>query len=138
MVLIYMKLMMCRNIFSRNCSILEALQFIFDNNFSEIYLNSKIVFKIILTLLVTIATAEGRLLCWELYNKLSVINHQSRKITPLSHYRLNITLPKVWNLIMYLSSFRFWCKRSRMIKVLIKYMILCNLKFIINFIILNI
>ncbi|KAL4097769.1 hypothetical protein QTP88_022491 [Uroleucon formosanum] len=69
---LYEDLMMLRNILPQNYSILEALQFIFDNNLSEIYPNSIIVLQIILTSPVTTATAE-----WS-FSKLKIIKNYLR------------------------------------------------------------
>lgn len=69
---LYEELMMFRNIFPQNYSILEALQFIFDNNLSEIYPNSIIVLQIILTSPVTTATAERS------FSKLKIIKNYLR------------------------------------------------------------
>ncbi|KAL4152914.1 hypothetical protein QTP88_000747 [Uroleucon formosanum] len=69
---LYEELMMLRNILPQNYSILEALQFIFDNNLSEIYPNSIIVLQIILTSPVTTATAERS------FSKLKIIKNYLR------------------------------------------------------------
>jgi len=69
---LYEELMMFRNILPQNYSILEALQFIFDNNLSEIYPNSIIVLQIILTSPVTTATAERS------FSKLKIIKNYLR------------------------------------------------------------
>lgn len=69
---LYEELMMFRNILPQNNSVLEALQFIFDNNLSEIYPNCIIVLQIILTSPVTTATAERS------FSKLKIIKNYLR------------------------------------------------------------
>jgi len=72
---LYEELMMLRNILPQNYSILEALQFIFDNNLSEIYPNSIILLQIILTSPVTTATAEKSFSKFKNYQKLPKIDN---------------------------------------------------------------
>jgi len=70
--IVYEDLMMCRHIFPQNCSIIETLKFIFENNLLEQYPNCIVTFEIILTSSVTTATGERS------FSKLTMIKNYLR------------------------------------------------------------